>query len=117
MNLYNNSNMNNNFNSNSNQFNNINNINNNSNFFNFNPNNIKSQYNYNSLDEDYQLAKRIEEEEKVLLQIQNNKDEQNQKKKCEICLEDFSLLDCTNYFLNCNCIIHNKCFDELSLVQ
>ena len=112
MNFNDNNNINNNFNSNNNLFNSINNINN-SNSFNFNPNNIKNQYNYNSLDEDYQLAKQIEEEEKVLLQIQDKKEEQEQKKKCEICLEDFSLLDCTNYFLNCNCIIHNKCFDEL----
>ena len=111
MNFVDNSNINNNFNFRNNQYNNI--SNNNSNMFNFNPNNKGSQFQYNSLDEDYQLAKQIEEEERVLLQIQSNKDGQKQNKKCEICLEDFSLLDCTNYFLNCNCIIHNKCFDEL----
>ena len=62
---------------------------------------------------DFELAKQIEEEEKVMLQIQQEKDALNQNKKCEICLEDFSLLDCTNYFLNCNCVLHNKCFDEM----
>ena len=115
---------NNNKNSGSIQYNNYNNnskssqysdYNNNSNIFNFNPNNneSKSNSNFNLIDEDYKLAKQIEEQEKVLLQIKSDQEAQNQKKKCEICLEDFSLLDCTNYFLNCNCIMHNKCFDEL----
>ena len=62
---------------------------------------------------DLKMAKQLEEEEKIFLQIQQEKDSLNQKKKCEICLEEFSLLDCTNYFLNCNCILHNKCFDEM----
>ena len=89
-------------------------------FFNSNVNNnIFNQSNsFNNNKEmnilnDYELAKQIEEEEKVLLQLRQEKDASNQSKKCEICLEDFSLLDCTNYFLNCNCVLHNKCFDEM----
>jgi len=103
---------NNNINYRNSQNNNINN-NNFSNFFNINSNNKNSQSNYNLENEDYQFAKQIEEQERILLQIKSKEEEKEQKKKCEICLEDFSLLDCTNYFLNCNCIIHNKCFDEL----
>ena len=48
-----------------------------------------------------------------MFQKQQEEDSLKQVKKCEICLEDFSLLDCTNYFLNCNCILHNKCFDDM----
>ena len=43
----------------------------------------------------------------------SNEDQKFQIKKCEICLEDFSLLDITNYFLNCNCVLHNTCFDNM----
>ena len=81
--------------------------------YNFNYKGKKSQSTYDLINNDYQLAKQIEEEEKILFQIQANKDAQKQIKKCEICLEDFSLLDNTNYFLNYNCVIHNKCFDEM----
>ena len=90
---------------------NINNSNWNINNSNYNINN--SNRNLNNIYDDYKLAKQLEEEEKAELQIQQEKDALNQKKKCEICLEEFSLLDCTNYFLNCNCILHNKCFDEM----
>ena len=69
-------------------------------------------YNINSID-DYEMAMQLEEQEKIMLQIRQEQDALNQSKKCEICLENFSLLDCTNYFLNCNCILHNKCFDEM----
>ena len=105
--------------------NNINNNNQNQNIFISNSNinnNVINQRNpfdsnYSNKDmnilSDFELAKQIEEEEKVMLQIQQEKDALNQNKKCEICLEDFSLLDCTNYFLNCNCVLHNKCFDEM----
>ena len=59
------------------------------------------------------MAQEIEEQEKIMLQIEANRNASQQKKKCEICLEDFSLLDETNYFLNCNCVLHNKCFDDM----
>jgi len=51
---------------------------------------------------DHEVAKQIEKEERERIH-----------KKCEICLENFSLLDGTNYFLNCNCVIHNICFDNM----
>ena len=126
---------NNNFINNSNSIKNNNHINNNNNFINnsnfinnnnsiydnnlgqSNLNNIffQTQYggNENDINKDFLLAKQIEEQEKILYQIRSNKDAQNQTKKCEICLEDFSLLDETNYFLDCNCVLHNKCFDDL----
>ena len=89
-------------------------INNSNNYINnLNRNIYNSNSNINNLNDDYQLAKRIEEEEKAMLQIELERDALKQKKKCEICLEDFSLLDVTNYFLNCNCVLHNKCFDEM----
>ncbi len=67
-----------------------------------NSNNSIQQSNFNNnqinnINEDYKLAKQIEEQEKILLQVKENKDESEQKKKCEICLEDFSLLDARNY--------------------
>jgi len=42
-----------------------------------------------------------------------NEDIRKQTKKCEICLEKFSLLDGTNYFLNCNCVLYNIFFDNM----
>ena len=89
--------------------NNINNINNqiyNSNFINI-PNNPSN------IDLDFQYAKQLEQSEKEQIAKQEKEDEKKQIKKCEICLEEFSLLDFTNYFLNCNCIIHNVCFDNM----
>ena len=91
-------------------------INQNENFNLFNSNNTllsqNQNFNINNID-DYELARQLAEEERIIFQNQQEKDSEKQTKKCEICLEDFSLLDCTNYFLNCNCIIHNKCFDEM----
>ena len=59
---------------------------------------------------DEEMAKLLEAEERFLF----NKEQENNKqlKKCEICLEEFSLLNSNNYFLTCNCTIHDKCFDE-----
>ena len=59
---------------------------------------------------DEEIAKFLEAEERFLF----NKEQENNKqlKKCEICLEEFSLLNSNNYFLTCNCTIHDKCFDE-----
>ncbi len=37
---------------------------------------------------------------------------EEQKEICDICLEEFNLLDPLNYYLNCNCIIHAECFIE-----
>ena len=85
----------------------------NNNRINDNNNDINNNnFNLNNID-DFELAQQIAEEEKIMLQIQQDQDALNQNKKCEICLEEFSLLDCTNYFLNCNCVLHNKCFDEM----
>ena len=93
-----------------------NNNQNNYNMINQNTNNsIKNQNDYfdiNTID-DYQLAQQLAEEEKLMFKKSQDDDASMQNKKCEICLEEFSLLDCTNYFLNCNCVLHNKCFDEM----
>jgi hypothetical protein len=62
---------------------------------------------------DYEYAKQLERDERENLNKMAKEDEKNQVKKCEICLEEFSLLDYTNYFLNCNCVLHNVCFDNL----
>ena len=101
---------------NNNNINQNKNINENSNYINQNDNfnifNINSNNDINNID-DYQLAQQLAEEEKIMFQKQQEEDSLKQVKKCEICLEDFSLLDCTNYFLNCNCILHNKCFDDM----
>ena len=78
-------------------------------------NSIKNQndnFDINTID-DYQLAQQLAEEEKLMFQRRQDEDASMQNKKCEICLEEFSLLDGTNYFLNCNCVLHNKCFDEM----
>ena len=94
---------------------NINNINDN-NFNNFNNNfiNINEIHNHiNDIDLDYEYAKQLERDERENLNKMAKEDEKNQVKKCEICLEEFSLLDYTNYFLNCNCVLHNVCFDNL----
>ena len=93
-------------------------INNSINNININQNTNNSITNKNdfidlNIIDDYQLAQQLAEEEKLMLQRSQDEDASRQNKKCEICLEDFSLLDCTNYFLNCNCILHNKCFDEM----
>ena len=40
------------------------------------------------------------------------KGEEFEHGKCEICLGKFNILDKQNYFLECGCIIHNKCFDN-----
>ena len=105
--LYNNKNNNyqvlNNNNKNNNFINNINNNNYNNNIF----------YNNNNIDLDFEYAKELERNEKDQTEKQLKEDEKKQVKKCEICLEEFSLLDFTNYFLNCNCIIHNVCFDNM----
>ena len=95
-------------------------LNNNFSLFN-NPNNqnIKNSLNFNSFNEnsiqnfplnDEEYAKMLEEEERFRF----NKEQESNKqlKKCEICLEDFSLLNSNNYFLTCNCTIHDKCFDD-----
>ena len=124
-NLINNDTSNNNINNINNSFSDIYNSNSNSNI----NNNINGNLNIANMN-DYELAKQIEEQEKLMFQIKNNRDYElarqieeeeiknkqetlKQVKKCEICLEEFSLLDGTNYFLNCNCILHNKCFDDM----
>ena len=68
------------------------------------------QFNNFPFKNDEEFAKMLEEEERIRF----NKEQENNKqlKKCEICLEDFSLLDSNNYFLTCNCTIHDKCFDD-----
>ena len=109
--LYNNKNNNNNthlLNNNRNNafINNINDINNNV----YNNNIINNQ---NNVDLDFEFAKELERNEKEQIAKLQKEDEKKQVKKCEICLEEFSLLDFTNYFLNCNCIIHNVCFDNM----
>ena len=94
---------------------NINNIkDNNFNAFNNNFININEIHNQiNDIDLDYEYAKQLERDERENLNKMAKEDEKNQVKKCEICLEEFSLLDYTNYFLNCNCVLHNVCFDNL----
>ena len=77
---------------------------------NFNNNKIKQ---INNIQKDYEIAKKLEEQDLILLQIKEEQENSKQIKKCEICLENFSLLDATNYFLNCNCVLHYKCFDEM----
>ncbi len=78
----------------------------------FNPNIFNSNhFNPNNYDGDLEFAKYLEEEERIKF-LESQKNENEQKKKCEICLEEFSLLDPNNYFLNCNCTLHYKCFDE-----
>ena len=67
----------------------------------------------NNIQKDYEMAKQLEEEELIMMQIQEEQEVSKQIKRCEICLENFSLLDSINYFLNCNCVLHNKCFDEM----
>ena len=67
----------------------------------------------NEINLDYEYAKMLEEQENMDLAKIIKEDEKAQTKKCEICLEDFSLLDITNYYLNCNCILHNVCFDNM----
>jgi hypothetical protein len=87
---------------------------NNFNAFNNNFININEIHNQiNDIDLDYEYAKQLERDERENLNKMAKEDEKNQVKKCEICLEEFSLLDCTNYFLNCNCVLHNVCFDNL----
>ena len=102
---YNNSKSNNNFN----LINSNNNIKN-SNFIDINEFNYTNK---NNIDSDYDYAKALEIQEKEDLEKLSNEDQKFQIKKCEICLEDFSLLDITNYFLNCNCVLHNTCFDNM----
>ena len=97
-------------NSNFNLFNNG--INSNNNFFNINENQ-NLNYIQNDIDSDFQFAKALELQEKVDFENLIKEDEKLQIKKCEICLEDFSLLDITNYYLNCGCILHNVCFDSM----
>ena len=87
--------------------NNINNINDVHNSFQYPVQNI------NDIDSDYAYAKALEYSEKEKLEKFVQDDAKNQTKKCEICLEEFSLLDATNYFLNCNCVLHNVCFDNM----
>ena len=104
-------------------FNNINvdnNRNNNifNNVFNNNINNVHNSFQYpvqniNDIDSDYAFAKALEYSEKEKLEKFAQDDAKKQTKKCEICLEEFSLLDETNYFLNCNCVLHNVCFDNM----
>ena len=76
-------------------------------------NNIQNKSFNNNIQKDYEMAKQIEEQELIMNKIHQEQEASKQIKKCEICLEDFSLLDYTNYFLNCNCVFHNKCFDEM----
>ena len=89
----------------------LNKSNNNNNIY----NSINQNYinNINNIDMDYEYAKQLEQDEKEQIAKMQKEDEKKQVKKCEICLEEFSLLDFTNYFLNCNCIIHNICFDNM----
>ena len=95
---------------NNNDNNNKGNKNNNNNFSNVN----EYQYqNKNDIDADFEYAKALELQEKADFDYIMKEDEKSQTKKCEICLEEFSLLDITNYFLNCNCILHNVCFDNM----
>ena len=51
----------------------------------------------------------------ILQQYQNNLQREKLKieeklKKCNICNQDFNLLDEYNYDFDCNCIIHGDCF-------
>ena len=82
----------------------------NNNFFDINE---FGNYNQNNIDLDYEYAKAIENQERADLEKLLKEDEKAQIKKCEICLEEFSLLDITNYYLNCNCVLHNVCFDNM----
>ncbi|ORX77985.1 hypothetical protein BCR32DRAFT_270310 [Anaeromyces robustus] len=65
------------------------------------------------LDYDYEIAQQIEIEEIEKMIKEEEEEISKQTKQCEICLEDFSLLDSSNFFLNCGCVIHNTCFDNM----
>ena len=91
---------------------NRNNFNNNKNL-NLIKNSTNNKQFINNIQKDYEMAKQLEEEELIMMQIQEEQEVSKQIKRCEICLENFSLLDSINYFLNCNCVLHNKCFDEM----
>jgi len=106
----NNQNIKNSFNNQNSYFENSNNQNIKNSFNNQNSNFENSNNQIYSYKNDEEIAKFLEAEERFLF----NKEQENNKqlKKCEICLEEFSLLNSNNYFLTCNCTIHDKCFDE-----
>ena len=39
-------------------------------------------------------------------------DEKNVKGKCLICLEEYEYASDSNYYLDCDCIVHGPCFDD-----
>ena len=41
-----------------------------------------------------------------------NVEEEEQKGKCLICLEEYQFADNDNYYLDCGCIVHGTCFDD-----
>ena len=87
-----------------NQFNLLNSFNNINNFL----NSKKSIYvDINKID----ISQQKDIENKIM--SKEIQEQMSNFKKCEICLEDFDILDNTNYYLNCNCIIHNVCFDNM----
>ena len=99
-----------------NKFNILNNSNNNNKINFLDINEIENNYpckDNNYINSDYDYAKALEIQEKEDLEKLMKEDQKSQTKKCEICLEEFSLLDITNYFLNCNCVLHNTCFDNM----
>ena len=59
-------------------------------------------YNYNNFNEEINYQNLFE----------NSQNKQNTFSKCLICLEEFNLAEELNYFLECGCIIHYKCFDN-----
>ena len=79
--------------------NNINNINNNK------INNINN-INYNYKNKKYYSIIGLEDYE-------DYKENENEgKEKCLICLEEYEVTSETNYYIDCNCIIHGTCFDN-----
>ena len=69
-----------------------------------------SDNNFNLLDSDNNNNMKKELDNKNLFEdIQNNKET---TAKCLICLEEYNYSEELNYFLDCGCIIHYKCFDN-----
>lgn len=83
---------------NNNNNNNYNEDNNNNN----NNNNYDENSNHNNNNNDLNIKDLFEYEEAV----------ETTTKKCLICLEEFSIVDELNFWLDCNCIIHSTCFDQ-----
>lgn len=56
---------------------------------------------------------KIDPIQNIFENINKNDKEEILFKKCKTCSMDFNIYDLPNYGLNCGCIVHNKCFDNL----